>query len=77
MLMKLIYMFLFEARVAVIHVAEPPLRRVTSFGDHNFFNLLHYKVSYNRADRGAHHTSKDLFLVYIIMFEVVLLKNKF
>ena len=62
--------------MTVVRVAEPSLRGVMSCGDCNFFNLLHYKVSYDRADWVAHRTSKDLFVVDVII-EIVFLENKF
>ena len=77
MLMKLIYVFPFEACVTVVHVAEPPLRRVMSCNDRNFFNILHYKVGHDMANWGTHRTSKDLFVVDVIVFENVFLENKF
>ena len=75
--MKLIHLVLFKARVAIVNVTEPPLRGVRSCGDVSFLDLFHYEVCYNGTDRGTHRVSKDLFVMDGVVFEVVVIENKF
>ena len=60
-----------------VGATEPPLRGVGSCGDGRFLNLFHYEVSYNRTDWRTHHTSKDLFVMGVVVVEVVVIENKF
>ena len=77
MLVKLIHLVLSKTRVTVVNVTEPPLRGVGSCGDGHFLNLFHYEVSYNGTDWRTQRTSKDLFVMGIVVFEVVVIENKF
>ena len=75
--MKLIHLVLSETRVTVVHITEPPLRGLWSCGDGSFLNLFHYKVGYYGTDWGTHRTPKDLFVMDVVVFEVVVIENKF
>ena len=74
--MKLIHLVPSKSRVTVVNVTEPPLRGVGSCGDGSFLNLFHYEVGYNGTDWGTHYTSKDLFVIDGVVFEVVVIENK-
>ena len=76
MLVKLIHLVLSKARVTIVNVTEPPLSGVGSCGDGSFLNLFHCEVSYNGTDWGTHRTSKDLFVMDGVVFEVVVIENK-
>ena len=75
--MKLIHLVLSKTHVAVINVTEPSLRGVGSCGDGRFLNLFHYEVSYNGTDWRTHRTSKDFFVMGVVVFEEVVIENKF
>ena len=75
--MKLIHLVLSETRVTVVHITEPSLREVWSCGDGSFLNLFHFEVGYNGTDWGTHRTSKDLFVMDLVVFEVIVIVNKF
>ena len=74
MLVKLIHLVLSKTRVTVVNVTEPPLRGVGSCGDGSFLDLFHYDVGYNRTDWGTDRTSKNLFVVVAIIFEVIVVR---
>ena len=76
MLVKLIHLVLFEARVTIVNLTEPQFRGVGSCGDGSFLKLFHYKFSYNETDWGTHRTSKDLFVMGVVVFEVVVIEKK-
>ena len=42
-----------------------------------FLNLFHYEISYNGTDWRTHGTSKDLFVMDVVVFEVVVIENTF
>jgi len=76
MLVKLIHLVFSKTRVTVINVTEPPLSEVESCGDGSFSNLFYYDVGYNGTDWRAPRTSKDLFVMDVVVFEVVVIGNK-
>ena len=74
--MKFINLVLSKTSVTVVNVMEPPLRGVGSCGDGSFLNLFHYEVGYNGTYWGTHRTSKDLFVIDVVVFELVVIENK-
>ena len=74
--MKLIHLIISKTRVTVVNVTEPPLIGVGSCGDGSFLNLFHYEIGYHGTDWGTHRTSKDLFVMGGVVFEIVVIENK-
>ena len=78
MLVKIIHMVLTKTRVTVVNVTEPPLRGGGGWGTvyGSFLNHSHYEAGYNRSDWGTILHPKDLFIMDVVVFEVVVIENK-
>ena len=62
--------------MAIVNIAKPPLGGMWKCRYRRFFNFLHHQVGQNWTDRGAHGTSKDLFVVVAIILEIVVVEDK-
>ena len=47
----------------------------TRCGDGSSLYLFHYEVGYNGTDWGTHRTSKDLFVMGVVVFEAVVIET--